>query len=355
VRVLARTLADQSLVFEPAVTFLPNEDIFILIKRKTQAYDTYTNSRIRRSLPAVYLFCNADLPNAKSYPFLTNNVPVQDISFAYEQGELSLSGIKIQEYYRSAGADLWRDVSGAAFANESDRLLLPLAFQYSFPNTSNLTQVSFTLTDILGNEVTAIDKSDAGGLKQSVGLDFSAKVKAIAPDRLSALSDAVYTLKARGNNGFTATHTVVFSNDLTSTKPWGVIALRPNVTNNSFNLLAGDGFLFRRRNASGVWTEAPVFEIPVKSRLAYWRFINNKSKALDLSIPLTDYVKKEGKVLVTLAPRATCRSFFHLKKESPPATQYVPNPIDPEIKLEADRRLFFDVVVPESDLFPIIP
>ena len=74
-----------------------------------------------------------------------------------------------------------------------------------------------------------------------------------------------------------------------------------------------------------------------------------------MSAPLTGYVGKEGNVLVTLTPRATSRSWFSLSKEMPAGTQYVPNPLDPEIKLEADRRLFFDVVVPECDLFPEVP
>ena len=125
-RVVAKTLADQSLVFAPAVSLQPNEDIIILMRRKTLAYDVYTNSRVSRSLPATYLFLNADVPGPKTFPFLTNNVPVQDATFGYEQGELSLSGTTIQEYYRQGGTDVWNDVTGSAFANESDRLLLPV-------------------------------------------------------------------------------------------------------------------------------------------------------------------------------------------------------------------------------------
>jgi hypothetical protein len=354
IRVLPKTLADQSLVFEPAVALHSAEDIVILITRKTLAYDVYTNSRVSRSLPSTYLFLNANVPGPKSFPFLTNNVPPQDIAFSYEQGELSLSGPTIQEYYRQGVADVWHDVTGNAFANETDRVLLPSSFHYYFPNTTNLVQASFVLTDRNGDEVVNFDTSDASGLKQKVGLDFSGKVKTI-PLTDTSFEDVTYTLKVTGNNGLEAEHTIVFTNDLTRTKPWGVIMLRPEVTNADFNLLANDGFLFRRRDALGVWTEAPVFEIPIKSRLAYWRFIHHKGKALDVSAPLMDYVGKEGNVLVTLTPRAASRSWFSLRKEMPAGTQYVPNPVAPEIKLETDRRLFFDVVVPESDLFPEVP
>ena len=353
-RVIAKTLADQSLVFAPAVALPSTEDIIILIRRKTLAYDVYTNSRVSRSLPATYLFLNADVPGPKTFPFLTNNIPVQDATFGYEQGELSLSGTTIQEYYRQGGADVWNDVTGSAFANESDRLLLPSSFEYTFPNTVNLTLASFILNDSNDNEVANIDKSDPSGLKRKVGLVFTGKVKTI-PFSGNQFNDAVYTLNVTGNNGLAVTHTVLFTDDLTNTKPWGVILLRAGVTNNNFNLLANDGFLFRRRDPLGAWADAPVFEIPVKSRLAYWRFIHNRGKELDVSAPLTGYVGKEGNVLVTLTPRATSRSWFSLSKEMPAGTQYVPNPLDPEIKLEADRRLFFEVVVPECDLFPEVP
>src|SRR5687768_10034461 len=254
IRVLAKTLTDQSLVFEPAVSLHPDEDIVILIKRKTLTFDVYTNSRVRRSLPATYLFLNADVPGPKTFPFLTNGVPLQDTTFAYEQGELSLSGTTTQEYYRQGGADVWHDVTGDAFANESDRVLLPASFQYYFPNTTNLTQASFVLTDSNGEEVVNIDKSDASGLRQKVGLDFSGKIKTI-PFTGTSFKDVTYTLTVTGSNGLAAKHTIVFSNVLTSENPWGVIVLRPEVTNTDFNLLSNDGFLFRRRDALGVWME----------------------------------------------------------------------------------------------------
>lgn len=353
-RVVARTLADQSLVFEPAVALQPDEDIAILMRRKTLAYDVYTNSRVRRALAATYLFTNVDVAGPKTFPFLTNSVPTQDPAFSYEQGELSLSGTIIQEYYRQGGLDVWNDVTGTAFANESDRMLLPTSFDYYFFDTLNLTQASFFLNDSNGNEVARIDKADPSGLQQKVRLDFVGKVRTV-PLAVTQFNDAVYTLRTIGNNGLSTTNMIVFSDDLTVTKPWGVIVIRPAVTNNDFNLLASDGFLIRRRNAVGVWTDAPVFEIPVKSRLAYWRFIHNRGKELDVSAPLNGYVEKEGNVLVTLVPRSTSRAWFSLSKEMPAGTQYVPNPVDPEIKLETDRRLFFEVVVPECDLFPEVP
>jgi hypothetical protein len=139
---------------------------------------------------------------------------------------------------------------------------------------------------------------------------------------------------------------------LAAANPWAVVNIRTTVTDTAFNLFASDGFLIRRVGGTGVWTPAPVFEIPVKSRLAYWRFISNRGKELNVAPVLTDYVDKEGKVLVTKKPRIVAKHWFLLHKEAPPGNIYVPNPEFPGIKLENDRRLFFEIRVPQSELFP---
>jgi hypothetical protein len=122
--------------------------------------------------------------------------------------------------------------------------------------------------------------------------------------------------------------------------------------NSDFNLFANDGFIIKRKDALGVWTQAPVFEIPFKSRLAYWRFISNRGRELNVSATLTDYVNKENKVLVTKRPRSLAKSWFFLRKEASNDTVYVPNPVSPELKFENDRRFFFDIRVQQSALFP---
>jgi len=57
-------------------------------------------------------------------------------------------------------------------------------------------------------------------------------------------------------------------------------------------------------------------------------------------------------VLVTKVPRASARSWFLLREETSSSTTYAPNPYEPIIKMENDRRSFFDIRVPDSELFP---
>ncbi len=352
VRVNARTLADQSVVYEPFVPLTNDLNIFILLSRKDSAIDTFTNARIIRSCPSIYFFSNIDAVTPRSFPFLTGSIPVQDTSFAYEQGELSLSGIKIQEYYRQGGVDTWNDVAGSGFSNEADRLLLPEKFNYTFDDTTNLTNAIFVLKDSNGNEAANITTTDADGIGRKFPLNFSGKVKTIPSVAPSPLTEFLYTLEATGNNGYSRSHNIFFSNDVTAANPWAVLNIGTTADNSDFNLFANDGFIIKRKDALGVWTQAPVFEIPFKSRLAYWRFISNRGRELNVSAALADYVNKENKVLVTKRPRSLAKSWFFLRKEASNDTVYVPNPVSPELKFENDRRFFFDIRVQQSVLFP---
>jgi hypothetical protein len=357
VRVTPKTLADQSVVYTPLVSIPDDLNIYILLLRKNGNIDSCTNARVSRSCPSLYFFSNLEGSSPRSFPFLTNKIAAEDSSVIYEQGELSISAAnKIQSFYRQAGInvpqDIWTDVAGDGFANESDRLLLPEKFDYSFGDTTNITQAGFKLKDNAGNELVSLVKSNAAGIGGKTGIDFSGKASLLPLAKPFDLKDFIYTLEVSGDNGYTGKHAVIFSNELAAADPWAVVNIRTAVTNTAFNLFANDGFIIRRMDSLGAWTPAPVFEIPVKSRLAYWRFISNRGNELNVAAALNDYVDKEGKVLVTKKPRVVARHWFLLSKEAPPGTVYVPNPEFPGLKLESDRRLFFDIRVPQSELFP---
>ena len=352
VRVQEQILSDQSVVYQPLVPLSDKLNIFILLNRKNFNIDNYSNARVKRSCSSTYFFTNLDNISPRTFPFLTSSIAAQDNSFIYEQGELSMAGPKIQEYYRDGNADKWRDVGGTGFANENDRLLLPGKFFYTFSDIVNLTNATFILKDSNGAEVATLVENNSGGIKQKISLDFSSKVKFVPVADPFQLDSFIYTLEVNGNNGYTANHKIIFSSDLLTDYPWGVINIGVSPANAAFNLFANDGFIFKRKNALGVWSSSPVFEIPVKSRLAYWRYIDSNGRTLSVSAALAGYLNKEDKVLVTAQPRSLAKSFFSIRKLGSNSTVYVPNPVSLELKLESDRRLFFDIRVPQSELFP---
>ncbi len=161
-------------------------------------------------------------------------------------------------------------------------------------------------------------------------------------------------MEVSANNGYTKSHSLLFSDPLYSRENWGLINIQTKATNNLYNLLAGDGYLITRKIPPGTWNDAPVFEIPIKSKFAFWRFINEKGKELKLAASLTDYLFKEDKILLSKRPRALADGYFLLQKEGSTSTVYVPNPINYDLKKDSKARLCLDIMVPASDLFPVV-
>ena len=358
VKVIAHTLADHSVVYEPFVPLPDDLNIYILINRKNFRIDAFSNSRINRPCSPIYFFSNLAVTTPRALPFLTTQIAAPDSSFEYEQGELSLSAAgKVQEYYRKGTVDRWDDVIGEGFASERDRTILPESFVYTFNDTSNLTEVKFTLTDAAGSEASSTTITNSSGIDSKNPLDFTGKVTLLPLTGAYSVNEYLYTLLVSGNNGYNASHTIIFNNSLSTSDPWAVINIRCDKGSDPYNIFSNDNYLKKRRDGSGVWTEAPVFEIPVKSRLAYWRYISNKDKELNVSAGLVGFVNKVGNVIETLKPRALAMHSFLITKDVPMSTDtaYVPNPEFPGLQMEKDKRIFLNIRVPNSELFPEVP
>lgn len=353
IRVIQKQLTDGTVVFSPAINISKDQHIYILLNRRANRIDSYTNSRVQRALPCIYYFSNTNELGPRTFPYLTNSVPDYNSNVNYEQGEISFRSGKIQEYFSNSGADTWADITGTGFVNESDRILLPPRFNYSFENPAGLTEAEFRLKDNDGNEVLAVTKTSSEGLPASVDFDVSEKVKQVPPNDPYVVEDFLYTLDVTTNNGYSRSHSIMFADNLVVRDSWAMININASITG-PFNLFAADGFLIRRKDPLSGWAPAPVFEIPVKSRLVYWRFRNNQGRDLGISPPLIPYVHKESKVLVTNRPRSLAKDFFQLRKQGSTDTLYVPNPTDVRLVNEKGRRLFLEISVPQSELFPVI-
>lgn len=359
IRVTPKILPDLSMVYEPMLPLLQEDKIIINIVRKNPDIDTYTNTRIRNACPFTYLFTNEDLFTTRTYPYLTNEIAEVDSSRNYEQGELIRDGLLIKEFYREvAGAiatDKWREVKGQAFANDRDRVLLPLRFEYSIEDTINLTEATFVLKDFHGNELVTVLKKNPDGLKSKQVLDFSAIGKPVNLRDSGSLKEQLHFLEVNGNNGYSAKHSILFSDDLLQNRPWACIMLSCSASNTDFNLLANDSYLHKRRTSTGVSLPARLFEIPVKSRLVYFRYWSDKGKELNPGAAISAYVRKEDKALVTNNPRPIAKAWFKLRKEGFSDTEYIPNPGNYSLKISNDQRFFYDLTVPKSELFQELP
>jgi len=354
VKVVERAQADGSTFYSPVVPFPAGLRIWVQLAQKSNALRSYTHSKLHQALPAIFYFSNENVPSPKSFPFLTASVPAI-AAVPYEQGDLGYNGTNVQEFYFDGTTAVWQDVKGSSFANENDRLLLREKFTYTIPNITGLTEAEFSLKDKNADEIALFKPNRPAGLAPQQVLDFSSVVKSLPVTKDYAPADFLYSLEVTGNNGYHSTHPVFFGGDLLTSDSWALIGINTNVGNPDFNLLAPDGFLKRRRDAFGVFAPAPVFEVNLKSRFPFWRFINDHGKELFVSAQLTDYVVKTNNVLTSKRPRALAKHFSLLQKEGSSDTVRVPNPANGYVSPSPDGRLYLDIKVPDSDLFPTIP
>jgi hypothetical protein len=354
IRVNQKTLADNTLVYETFEPLPDNFNINILVSKKNNLIEEYSDSILQRPISSLYFFTNETSSSAKTFPYLTNDISPFDSGKIYQQGELASFGANdIREFYNDGNADQWFSVAGGSFANENDQLLMPLKFYYSFPSDSKITDASFELRDKDNNTVKTVSAHNDDYIQKTL-LEFSDKTNVISIPESFTYPDIIYSLEVSGSNGFTKKHSLVFSNIFYSRENWGLINIRPKVTNAAFNLFGTDGFIVKRRSPVGVWTEAPIFEIPIKSRFAFWRFRNVNGKELKLDPSLTDYLFKDGINLLSLQPNSISNSYYKLPKQGSTDTKYFPGPVDFQISKDEKERICFDIMVPVSDLFPVV-
>jgi len=105
------------------------------------------------------------------------------------------------------------------------------------------------------------------------------------------------------------------------------------------------------------WFAPPVFELRVKSTVSFWRYINDRQAKLKLDNN-SPFLQRSGtKNLVSKLPRAASAlpKMFTVKDNGGAILQkrFLPNPESDE-RLMIDRgKIYSDILVPVSDLFPI--
>ena len=355
VRVNQKSLSDNTLVYSPLHTLPADFNIYILISKKNNSIESYTNSILGRPVPFMYFFSNETILSPKAFPYLTADVPAFDSSKIYQQGEIASFGANdIRQFYKDGTTDQWVSTSGNSFVNENDQLLAPLKFYYSFDANATITDAEFVLKDKNGTILKTIIAHNTDFIQKTL-LDFSDLSDVISIPETFVYPDIIYSLQVSGSNGYLKNHSVVFGDQFYSRENWGLINIRTGVTNASFNLFGTDGFLIKRKSPTAIWTEAPIFEIPIKSRFAFRRFKNVKGKELKLDPSLNGYLFKQDKNLLSIQPNSISNSYFKLPKQGSADTKYFPGPVNFDIAKDEKERICFDIMVPESELFPVMP
>jgi hypothetical protein len=359
VEVKAQALGDGTVVYRPVVPLPPDLPVTIAVVKKNAAMDSFSNQRFLRPLPAAYLLSNDSMPAARTFPYLCNPVAAFDAGRVYEQGELASFGPgDLRQFYFDGAADQWKKITGSCFVSEADAMVLPRRFSYRLDIADAVTSAEVQLIDAGGQVVRTAAFSSTTALG-SLPLDFSNDdLLPKRPDVQSFLTGAttsgLYSLSITLNHTSTRVHKIVFAPDAAEWADcWAWVTIKPVSANTAFNLLAADGFLVTRKPVAGGRVPAPVFEIPVKSRFTFWRYGNDKAAQLKTSTETADFCDVAGPYLVSKTPRpATYLPTLFRKADN--TLHYLPNPVSYTAISSAGKRLYTDILVPSSKMFPIV-
>lgn len=340
--------------YRPETPLPATLDLLVLLYAKNASFNSYTNARLLSTLPAVHFFTNDRGSAESAFPFLTGRIPGYDPGRNYEQGELASFGANDTRAFYFKDTSQWQTIGGNFFANEGDRKLMPLQGYYSFAGNTGITVADFELKDKDGNSVWSYQAEDPNGIEK-YRLDFTGAKDMISVNPGKPFRDSELILTVNTNTAYTATHTLLFVDGIDWRGLWGAVHFNLSPQDVEFKLFDNEGYLIKRNTANGNSVNAPVFEIPLKSRSAFWRYTNNRDQKLKPDGPLADYVDEADDALVSKEPKAISQSDFKLRKPGTGDTVYVPNPTALELKSDNTGRLYFDIVVPASDLFPTAP
>jgi len=326
----------------------------VLLLKRNSNVETYSNGRLITPTRSAFYFSNEEYAGRKDFPFLSNRVPDLNTNANYEQGELARYDLNdVRAFYRD-GDDLeqWLKVSGDSGVNESDRVLVPPRFSYAVRPEDDITQLAFTLR-APDNAVVAqsyFAHVAGGGVTLSFREQDIRTVLQTAP-----AENATYTLEVTGDGAFARTHRLVFFSGPEFSRAWGLVHIKVKSANADFSLLNNDGSLRTQRQADGTFDPShPVFEIPIRSRRTYWRYIYDNRQPIQTN-QHGDYLDLRDGKLVSKTPRAMSYApVFFLKPDN--TLYYLPNPKPNETFRLENGKLFSDIYVGRSvDLFPPPP
>lgn len=351
------TLAGNIKAYQPVVTLPGDLDIQVLLMRKDNIIDIYTNRKLQTNIKATGYFSNDDVPGAKTFPFLSNPVSAFDAAAVYEQGELSSFGVNDTRVFfvDNGGADQFLPVTPGNYYNEADNLLTTPFINYTFPTANTVTQATFTLKDNTNATVQTITAGNGGKRMYSTCLQFDVtKLKTTGNKTID--NTLLYTLEVNGDGGYTNSHPLLFIKEpaIDHKDIWGLVNIKPAPANAAFDLIDGSGFLITRRNAANVVTvPPPIFEIWVKSRLSFWRYTNTDGGVLKTGTQ-PDLLFFNNGQLISDSPRSY--SYYPtLYKKADSSLHYLPNPKTYEPVRVEGNRLFTEIPVPTSEMFPLGP
>ena len=348
----AKTLSSGTRIYRPVFELPEDLSIIIGMVKKDNGADAFSNARRANTLPATYYFTNDTIGSPKTFPSLSTAISSVNSLSEYEMGELASFGLNDIRQFTGAPGTPWQSVNNFSYVNENDRLLISSRSKYAFGPSDNIKQATYHLKDKSGATIKSFESKDDDGLK-TVSLDFSHRDLITFPSERDHEKN-IYKLEVSGDNGYERKFQLLIADSSQLVENyWGFIHIRPRVTNSVFNIIDNEGLLITRKQLNGDVVDHPIFELGIKSRLRYWRYIHQKKKRLKLSAGTTEFLDNQDGKLVTKKPRGSTFLPCLFKSDATNTHFFLPNPETSELLTIGSGRQFMDIQVAESDLFPL--
>jgi len=347
-------LGDGTVVYTPFIP-LPDPLCLRVMIREKKEIRRFSGEISPKPLHPFWYFSNNDIPFARTFPFLSSPVSNFVAAQSYVQSEIALHAGIAKSFLNNGAVDPWLAIPGTRYINDNDARLLPLNFTYTFNSFENITSASFTLKD---STSTIVEKIDLAATKpmQTVSVNFRTDDEIVKSVRHSAVTATqLYSLEVTGSGGYSKTFTnLLFSHDEIEVGLYsGVIDLVIKPLSANFHLLDASGRLFTRILPAGDIQPAPVFELWMKSKSAFWQYANNHQKKFKIIPATQDLLADDSGVLVSKNPINMSYTPVNLKKPDN-SFQLLPNP-DPELEVKRmGNKILLNMQVPASTLFPLL-
>lgn len=342
----------------PAEFYLP-----VALLKRSHEIDSITASKTKRNLPSYWFFTNTNINGVKQHPWLTTPIETYNSSAIYEQGELAVGvptfpANEIKSFFlNSLNIEQWISVPDGRYATDADRMVLKPDFVWRFSKSDGITDASFSLTNAAGDTIVKKDISTTGNFFENVPVSIDVRLINTIPDH-PLNNNLIYTLSVTGNNGYVKNIKVIFFRELTINPNdlWGIVCIASKPGNSNFELLDSTNLLITRKNPDGtLHTPHPIFEIWVKSSLAYWRYKSNESTLQIIQNKHLNHCDLQAGILTTKLPKNI--SYTPTTFRNPDNTpHYLPNPPRYLPLRNENGKLFADIMVSNSiDMFPLGP
>ncbi len=347
-------LADGSIVYAPFVP-LPDQLCLRIMIRERTAIQRFSSEISAKPFRAYWYFSNNNIPFSKSFPFLSAPIPAYVAAQPYTQSEIAIHAGIARSFLNNGVPDPWFTLPGTRYISSNDSHLMPLSFNYTFKEFENITDASFTLKDSSSTVIKKIDLTSQQPM-QTVPVSFRTNEELVQTVRHDALTAGqLYSLEVTGSGGYSKTFTgLVFAHDdIEIGKYSGAIDLviKPAAVN--FQLLDASGRLFSRILPGGIKQAAPVFELWMKSKSAFWQYANNRQRKFKLTPATTDLLADDAGILVSKNPVHMSYTPVNLKKPDN-SFQMLPNPGPNQAVSSVGNKFFLAMQVPDSNLFPLL-